>query len=95
MRNMVRFEVESAFLKVEQAGRSARIFQNTIVPQAEQSLLANRAAYETNKVDFLMLIDSQRTLRDMKLAYYQALAELGTRLAELERVVGLDLAELD
>ncbi len=93
MRNMVRFEVESAFLKVEQAGRSVRIFQNTIVPQAEQSLLANRAAYETNKVDFLMLIDSQRTLRDMKLAYYQALAAFGTRLAELERVVGVELTK--
>lgn len=95
MRNMVRFEVESAFLKVEQAGRSVQIFKNTIVPQAEQSLLASRAAYETNKVDFLMLIDSQRTLRDMKLAYYQALAEFGTRLAELERVVGADLAKLE
>lgn len=95
MRNMVRFEVESAFLKVEQAARSVRIFENTIVPQAEQSLLANRAAYETNKVDFLMLIDSQRTLRDMKLAYYQALADFGMRLAELERVVGVDLTRLD
>jgi outer membrane protein TolC len=95
MRNMVRFEVESAFLKVEQAGRSVGIFQNTIVPQAEQSLLANRAAYETNKVDFLMLIDSQRTLRDMKLAYYQALADFGARLAELERVVGVDLVKMD
>jgi outer membrane protein TolC len=93
MRNMVRFEVESAFLKVEQAGRSLRIFENTIVPQAGQSLLASRAAYETNKVDFLMLIDSQRTLRDMKLAYYQALAEFGTRLAELERVVGVELTK--
>jgi outer membrane protein TolC len=93
MRNMVRFEVESAFLKVEQAGRSVRIFENTIIPQAEQSLFANRAAYETNKVDFLMLIDSQRTLRDMKLAYYQALAEFGTRLAELERVVGVELTK--
>lgn len=93
MRNMVRFEVESAFLKVEQAARSVRIFENTIVPQAEQSLLANRAAYETNKVDFLMLIDSQRTLRDMRLAYYQALADFGTRLAELERVVGMELSK--
>jgi outer membrane protein TolC len=80
-------------LKVEQAGRSLRIFENTIVPQAGQSLLASRAAYETNKVDFLMLIDSQRTLRDMKLAYYQALAEFGTRLAELERVVGVELTK--
>jgi outer membrane protein TolC len=95
MRNMVRAEVESAFYKVEQARRSVRIFQNTIVPQAEQSLLANRAAYETNKVDFLMLLDSQRVLRDMKLARHQALADFGARLAELELAVGVELAKMD
>jgi outer membrane protein TolC len=91
MRNMIRAEVENAFYKVEQAGRSVRIFQNTVVPQAEQSLMASRAAYENNKVDFLMLLDSQRTLRDLKLAAHQALADFGTRLAELELAVGVDL----
>ncbi|MGH7599015.1 MAG: TolC family protein [bacterium] len=95
MRNMVRAQVESAFYKIEQAARSVRIFQNTIVPQAEQSLMANRAAYETNKVDFLMLLDSQRTLRDLKLAAHQALADFGTRLAELELAVGVQLTKLD
>jgi outer membrane protein TolC len=85
----------SAFYKVEQARRSVRIFENTIVPQAEQSLMANRAAYETNKVDFLMLLDSQRVLRDTKLAAHRALADFGTRLAELELAVGADLVKLD
>ncbi|MDZ7288641.1 MAG: TolC family protein [candidate division KSB1 bacterium] len=95
MRNMVRAEIESAFYKVEQTARSVRIFQKTIVPQAEQSLLANRAAYETNKVDFLMLLDSQRVLRDMKLAAHQALADFGARMAELELAVGAELLKLD
>lgn len=93
MRNMVRAEVEGAFYKVEQAGRSVRIFQNTVVPQAEQSLMASRTAYENNKTDFLMLLDSQRTLRDLKLAAHQALADFGTRLAELEMAVGVELAK--
>lgn len=84
-------EVESAFYKVEQASRSVRIFQNTVVPQAEQSLMASHAAYENNNVDFLMLLDSQRTLRDLKLAAHQALADFGTRLAELEFAVGIEL----
>jgi outer membrane protein TolC len=95
MRNMIRAEVESAFYKVEQARRSVRIFENTIVPQAEQSLLATRAAYENNKVDFLMLLDSQRVLRDTKLAAHRALADFGTRLAELELAVGTELTRLE
>jgi outer membrane protein TolC len=95
MRNMVRAEVESAFYKLEQARRSVRIFQNTIVPQAAQSLLASRAAYENNKIDFLMLLDSQRVLRDTKRAAHQALADFGTRLAELELAVGATLTQVD
>ncbi len=95
MRNMVRAEVESAFYKLEQAARSVRIFENTIVPQAEQSLSANRAAYETNKVDFLMLLDSQRVLRDIKLAGHRALADFGIRLAELELAMGTELGKMD
>lgn len=95
MRNMIRAEVESAFYKVEQARRSVRIFDDTIVPQAEQSLLATRAAYENNKVDFLMLLDSQRVLRDTKLAAHRALADFGARLAELELAVGVQLTKLD
>jgi len=94
MRNMVRAEVESAFYKIEQARRSMRIFDNTIVPQAEQSLLATRAAYENNKVDFLMLLDSQRVLRDTKLAAHRVLADFGTRLAELELAVGMELVNI-
>lgn len=94
VRNMIRAEVESAFYKVEQAARSVRIFQNTVVPQAEQSLMASRAAYENNKTDFLMLLDSQRTLRDLKLAAHQALADFGTRLAELELAVGVQLTKM-
>ncbi|MGH7494670.1 MAG: TolC family protein [bacterium] len=93
MHNMVRAEVESAFHKLEQTRRSVHIFQSTIVPQAEQSLLASRAAYENNKIDFLMLLDSQRVLRDMKRAAHQALADFGTRLAELERAVGTALSD--
>ena len=95
MRNMVRAQVESAFYKIEQAARSVRVFQSTIMPQAEQSLQANRAAYETNKSDFLMLLDSQRTLRDLKLAAHRALADFGTRLAELELAVGTALTPLE
>jgi len=95
MRNMVRAEVESAFRKFEQAGRSVELFQNAIIPQAQQSLLANRAAYENNRVDFLMLLDSQRVLRDTRLAWHQALADYGTRFAELEYAVGKRLGRVE
>lgn len=90
MRNMIRAEVERTFYRLQQASRSAGIFAHAIVPQAEQSLAATRAAYENNEVDFLMLLDSQRMLRDTKVGWHRALADFGARLAELELAVGVE-----
>jgi outer membrane protein TolC len=89
---MAQASLESMRYKLEQAARSVQLYQNTIIPQAQQSLLANRAAYENNRVDFLMLLDSQRVLRDMRLASHRALADYGTRLAELELAAGTNLS---
>jgi hypothetical protein len=58
-------------------------------------LLANRAAYESNRTDFLMLLDSQRVLRNMRVASHQALADYGARFAELELAVGRNLIAVE
>jgi outer membrane protein TolC len=43
-------------------------------------------------IDFLNLLDSQRTLLEFRLAHLRALVDCGQRLAELERIVGKSLS---
>jgi cobalt-zinc-cadmium efflux system outer membrane protein len=89
--NQTLFELRDIFTRVKTAEELIGVYQNGVLPQAEQSLEAARIGYQAGKVDFLNLIDSERTLRDLQLEYYSALAQFWRSIAELERVVGVDL----
>ncbi len=93
MENMTLFGVKDYHFKVQTAERLVKLYRNSIIPQAEQSLKAAEIGYKAGNVDFLNLIDSQRVLLDFKLAFYRAVADFGVNLAGLERVVGVELSK--
>ncbi len=90
-RNQTLFELQDFFTKVKTAEQLIQVYQSGVLPQAEQSLEAARIGYQAGRVDFLNLIDSERTLRDFQLEYYTALARFQQYVAELERTVGTEL----
>lgn len=91
VRNRVRFEVREAFLNVEASAAQLDIFNAGLLPQAEQDLRIAMASYEAGKMDFLRLLESQRALREIKIAYYDALIEYNMSLGDLELAVGKEL----
>ena len=48
----------------------------------------SRANYEKDKASFLDVLDAERSLRDVKLKYSQALIQYEMAVADLERAVG-------
>jgi outer membrane protein TolC len=91
--NMTLFGVKDYHFKVQTAERLVKLYRDSIIPQAEQSLKAAESGYQSGQVDFLNLIDSQRVLLDFNLAFYRAVADFGINIAELERVVGVELSK--
>lgn len=91
MQNMVRFQVRDAWTKVQSRWQQIDRYQRTILPQAEEALQSTLASYQTDRVDFLSLLDSYRTLQMFRMEYFMAVSEHFTSLAELERAVGNDL----
>jgi outer membrane protein TolC len=89
--NAIRLAVQEAYVRVQSAAQRAALLRTSIVPQSEQTLEVSRVAYQTDRVDFLALIDNQRVLLDAQLAYYRALSDLEQALADLERAVGTEL----
>lgn len=89
LKNKILFHVQQTLAEYQAAQRQAELFETTIVPLAEQSLKAARAAYENRETDFLNLISAERNLRQAKLKHYQALGKLGKSLALLEQAVGV------
>lgn len=91
MQNMVRFQVRDAWTMVQSRWQQIDRYQRTILPQAEQALLSTLASYQTDKADFLSLLDSYRILQMFRMEYYMVVGEHYTSVAELERAVGSDL----
>jgi outer membrane protein, heavy metal efflux system len=77
--------------KAEAAMRSISIYRDGLLPQAEHSFQTAVAAYQTGGVNFMTLLDAQRTIRDVRMGYYKALVEYEQSRADLERAVGKDL----
>lgn len=93
-RNKALFEVRDSYLRVEAARKSLILFKGELVPKSTQSADVSRANYEKDKTSFLDLLDAERSLRDVKLKYSQALIQYEMAVADLERAVGSALRRI-
>jgi len=91
--NTLLSQVRFALYRHNDAIRQTRLYGDTLIPKAQQSLKSSEAGYRGGKVDFVNIIDSERQLLAFRLAYQRALAEHQQRLAELEMSVGRPLAQ--
>ncbi len=91
MKNMAIFEVRDTTAKIQAAIRTLSIYRDGLLPQAEQSFQAAVAAYQTGGVNFMTLLDAQRTIRDVRMGYYKALVDYEQSRADLERAVGTEI----
>jgi cobalt-zinc-cadmium efflux system outer membrane protein len=88
---MVFQEIQEALIRANTAARLVEIYRDTLRPQAQATLRAASAAYQTDQTDFLNLIDSQNTALDVEYSYYRALAEFDSRVVDIERALGAPL----
>lgn len=84
----------AALYLMRNAERQTALFQRQILPAAEQVLTTTRQAYTAGSVGFIELIDSQRTLLDVRLMIAEVRIEREQRLAELEALAGVDTETL-
>ncbi|HJW85026.1 MAG TPA: TolC family protein [Candidatus Brocadiaceae bacterium] len=89
--NKALFEVKDYFVRIRSAESTINLYATGVIPQSEQSLKAAQIGYESDRVDFLSLIDSQRILLNSKLLYCRALTDFEQMLAKLENAVGMPL----
>ena len=68
-----------------------KIYETGVLPQAQAAFETARAGYAADKIEFLNLLDSLRTLREFQMEYFESLAHLEIALADLERTVGVNI----
>ena len=89
--NNVKRDIRIMFAEVAKANELIVLYENKILPQAEQSLNSALSGYQVNKVDFITLLDNQITLFKYRINYYRILSEHEKSIAGIEAAVGVNL----
>jgi outer membrane protein, heavy metal efflux system len=87
------FELKDFLVKIRSTESTINLYKARVIPDARQSLESARIGYESDRVDFLALIDSERLLLDSTLLYYRALTDFEQNLVNLERTIGVQLTK--
>lgn len=85
-------QIEESLTEARAAQRLARVYEDSLKPQAEQTLHAAVVAYENDQASFLDLLDSQMTVVDVDLAAIDAVSDFNMKMADLELAVGAPVA---
>ena len=90
--NQVHDQVQRQYERVIAAVSTEQIYRTTLIPQTTERVAAAQAGYQTGAVDFLTVIDSLRSLEEMRLQRDRAVRDYQQALADLERAVGRPIA---
>ena len=84
---------QQVLFELQDSDRKIRLYRDAIIPKVKEMVAASESAYQAGSLDFLSLIDSQRTLLKYQLEYERVVADNGQRLAELEMLTGTQFPE--
>lgn len=80
--------------KVDTGLKTLKIYETSLIPQAQGAYNSSRAAYRANKTSFLDLLDSERSLYRVKTGFFKALRQYVDQLGELESQLGENISNL-
>ncbi|MDD5210182.1 MAG: TolC family protein [Elusimicrobiales bacterium] len=90
-KNAVLLELKEITVKLDYYRRLKDLYGGTVLSQAELSLKASEAAYQSGESDFMDLMDANRTLIETKREYYEYAAAYASWLARLGSLTGESL----
>jgi outer membrane protein TolC len=86
-----RAALSEALSALETARRTEQLIATRLLPQAQLSLDATLAAYETGKSGFAMLIQAQQQLLTIRQQRLRAQTDMQLALADIENLLGESL----
>ncbi len=87
-RNAMEMQVQEAVVRLETLDRQVDLLDAVLIPQTEEALRATETAYETGQLGVLELLDSERTVIDVRSMRARYLSDILIALTALERAIG-------
>ena len=82
-------EVQKQYVMVKTSGEQLLIYRDGLIPQAQATIQAGLAAYQSNREDFETLFSSFMDVLNLNLEYQQTILDHETALAHIERLMGV------
>jgi cobalt-zinc-cadmium efflux system outer membrane protein len=92
--NMVEAAIREAAFRIQTLREQISLYEQVLLPQAQQALRSTEAAYSTGTLGVLDLLDSERVLLDARLGLAQFHGDYMKSLAEMERATGAAFPEV-
>lgn len=90
----LQFLKQSLIRKIESKNQILKLYETTLLPQSQSALNSSRAAYTSGRVNFIELLDTERTTYQLKTAYYREMKELSETIAEFEKNFATSISSL-
>jgi outer membrane protein TolC len=91
LKNDTAARVHELYFEIKTYEEQSRLYELTLIPQAEQALKASEIGYIAGKTDFLSILDAERMLLQLRTALAKLQSDQAKSLARLERVVGREI----
>ena len=92
VRTAAEMDLAGAYHSLSNAYAEANELDANVLQDAAKLFEASREGYSQGKLDYLELLDAQRTLFEVKAQYIEALRSYHIAKADVERLVGRDLS---
>ena len=86
--NQLAAALQMTLYQFRDAERKTGLYQNTLLPKAEQAHETARQNFEAGTIRYTALLEAERTLLEIQLAADRARADREIRLAEIEMLTG-------
>jgi outer membrane protein TolC len=83
--------VQNQFIEVETFHHHTDLYKNKLLPLAQETASAKLSGYQTDKENFLDLLEAQRNAQEAEGMYWEHLMHYNIAVAELESLVGTSL----
>ena len=83
--------IQEDFQMASTSNRLARLYRDTVLPEARLALESSLASYQTGRVDFLSVITNFGTVLEYEMSYIDELASYHTAVSRIEEMTGTPL----
>ncbi|MFH1352370.1 MAG: TolC family protein, partial [bacterium] len=94
MENKIIYSMEHVLTQIDTYSRLYDLYKTNFIPQAEQAWKVAQIGYRAGKVDFIDLLDAERSYLSFQIKFWKYCTEYKKYLAELEQIAGKDISEL-